>query len=68
MYDNVFNAYPIYDWLTEDIWVANGKYEWSYNKLYDIYYQAHITYHCEKAKQEDIERVCAEMLDLEFKV
>lgn len=34
---------------------------------YDIYYDAHITYHCKKAKQEDIERVCAGMLELEFK-
>lgn len=43
MYDNVFNAYPIYDWVTEDIWTANGKFEWTYNKLYDIYYQAGLT-------------------------
>lgn len=40
MYDNVFNAYPIYDWITEDVWIANGKFEWNYNKLYDVYYQA----------------------------
>lgn len=38
--DNVFNAYPIFDWVTEDIWVANGKFRWSYNKLYDLFYQA----------------------------
>lgn len=43
MYDNVFNAYPIYDWVTKDIWVANSKFEWTYNKLYDIYYQAGLT-------------------------
>ena len=43
MYPNVFNAYPIYDWITEDIWVANGKFGWTYNKLYDIYYQAGVT-------------------------
>lgn len=40
MYENVFNAYPIYDWVTEDIWVSNAKFSWSYNKLYDIYHQA----------------------------
>lgn len=40
MYENVFNAYPIYDWVTEDIWIANGKFGWTYNKLYDVYYQA----------------------------
>ena len=22
---NVYNAYPIYDWKTSDIWIANGK-------------------------------------------
>jgi predicted phosphoadenosine phosphosulfate sulfurtransferase len=43
MYNNVFNAYPIYDWITEDIWTANGRFGWTYNKLYDVYYQAGIT-------------------------
>jgi len=38
--ENVYNAYPIYDWLTTDVWTANAKFEWSYNKLYDLYYQA----------------------------
>ncbi len=36
----VFNAYPIFDWTTEDIWVANGKFQWKYNRLYDLFYQA----------------------------
>lgn len=36
----VFNCYPIYDWRTEDIWTANARYEWDYNKLYDIFYKA----------------------------
>lgn len=40
MYDDVYNAYPIYDWLTTDIWTANGRLGWSYNKLYDLYYKA----------------------------
>lgn len=43
MYKNVYNAYPIYDWNTSDIWVANGKFNWTYNKLYDVYYQAGLT-------------------------
>ena len=37
---NTVNAYPIYDWETSDIWTANAKFEWNYNKLYDLYYQA----------------------------
>ncbi|MDR2765755.1 MAG: DUF3440 domain-containing protein [Tannerella sp.] len=40
MFDDVYNAYPIYDWITEDIWTANARFGWSYNRLYDLYYQA----------------------------
>lgn len=40
MYKDVYNAYPIYDWLTTDIWTANGKFRWTYNRLYDLYYKA----------------------------
>ena len=43
MFDDVYNAYPIFDWKTEDIWTANGKHGWEYNKLYDLYYQAGVT-------------------------
>lgn len=38
--DGVVNAYPIFDWTTEDVWVANARFGWSYNKLYDLYYMA----------------------------
>lgn len=38
--DNIYNFYPIYDWKTEDIWVANARFQFNYNKLYDLYYQA----------------------------
>lgn len=38
--ENVCNFYPIYDWLTEDIWTCNAKYGFDYNKIYDLYYQA----------------------------
>lgn len=40
MYENVYNAYPIYDWWTKDIWTANAKFNWTYNKIYDLYYKA----------------------------
>ena len=36
----VYNAYVIYDWLTTDIWTANGRFGWDYNRLYDLFYQA----------------------------
>lgn len=33
-------AYPIYDWQTEDVWAANARFGWDYNRLYDLYWQA----------------------------
>lgn len=38
----VYSAYPIFDWKTSDIWAANGRFHWPYNRLYDLYYQAGI--------------------------
>lgn len=38
--NDIFNAYPIYDWKTTDIWTANGKFGFDYNHLYDLYYKA----------------------------
>ena len=43
--ENVFNCYPIHDWLTEDIWTANGKFGWQYNKLYDLMHMAGVPLH-----------------------
>lgn len=37
---HVYNVYPIYDWKTRDVWIANAKFEWDYNKLYDTFYMA----------------------------
>lgn len=39
----IYNCYPIYDWRTEDIWRANGKFGWDYNKIYDIMYLAGVS-------------------------
>lgn len=41
--EHVYNCYPIYDWKTDDIWIANEKFGWEYNKLYDIFYKAGIS-------------------------
>lgn len=41
--DNVWNVYPIYDWMTEDIWVYNYKTRKIYNSLYDRMHQAGLT-------------------------
>lgn len=43
--ENTYNCYPIYDWKTEDIWVANSKFNWDYNKLYDIFWKAGLSIH-----------------------
>ena len=37
---HTYNVYPIFDWKTDDVWIANAKYEWDYNKLYDVFYRA----------------------------
>lgn len=41
--NDVYNLYPIYDWKTTDIWTANGKFGWDYNRLYDLYYSAGVS-------------------------
>jgi predicted phosphoadenosine phosphosulfate sulfurtransferase len=38
--DNLFTAYPLYDWKTEDIWIYNAKFGKPYNRLYDLFYRA----------------------------
>ena len=43
MGENVYNAYPVFDWITEDVWTANGRFGWTYNKLYDLFYMAGVT-------------------------
>ncbi len=40
MYKDVWTASPLYDWTTEDIWVATGKFALDYNRLYDLMYKA----------------------------
>lgn len=41
---NVFNFYPMYDWLFEDVWIANAKFHFDYNHLYDLYFQAGVPF------------------------
>ncbi len=38
--DGLYNFYPIYDWKARDIWIANGKYKFDYNRIYDLMYLA----------------------------
>jgi predicted phosphoadenosine phosphosulfate sulfurtransferase len=40
--EHTYNVYPIYDWKVDDVWTATAKYDWDYNKLYDLFYKAGI--------------------------
>ncbi|MFI1954819.1 phosphoadenosine phosphosulfate reductase family protein [Streptomyces xinghaiensis] len=33
---NLWKAYPVYDWRTEDVWAAARLHGWDYNKAYDL--------------------------------
>lgn len=41
----LYNAYPIYDWQTRDIWIYNGRTGAPYNHIYDLMHQAGISIH-----------------------
>ncbi|MET9260308.1 DUF3440 domain-containing protein [Amycolatopsis sp. NPDC004079] len=45
MSGNVYNAYPIYDWRTEDVWRYYGKLKVPYNRLYDRMHRAGLSIH-----------------------
>lgn len=47
----IYNFYPLYDWRTEDIWIANGKMGWDYNKIYDLMYLAGVSIHQQRLCQ-----------------
>lgn len=47
----IYNCYPIYDWRVEDIWRANGKFGWDYNKIYDLMYLAGVSLHKQRLCQ-----------------
>ncbi len=32
---NLFKAYPVYDWTTQDVWTAPAQFGWDYNSAYD---------------------------------
>ncbi|MDR0801905.1 DUF3440 domain-containing protein [Fluviicola sp.] len=39
----LYNFYPLYDWSTKDIWIVNGKYQYDYNKIYDLMFLAGVS-------------------------
>lgn len=38
--ENLYNGYPLYDWSAKDVWVANSKFDFEYNKIYDLFHKA----------------------------
>lgn len=50
--ENVFNAYPIYDWRTEDIWKYHGHFPHKrHNELYDWMHKAGLSIHLQRICQ-----------------
>lgn len=47
----VFNAYPIYDWRTEDIWTYYGKTGLPHNRVYDLMHRAGVPLHQQRICQ-----------------
>lgn len=47
----IYNAYPIYDWRAEDVWTANGRFNWDYNKIYDLMHLAGVSLHKQRLCQ-----------------
>lgn len=39
-FKDVWAASPMYDWSVSDVWYANYKFDYDYNKLYDMYFKA----------------------------
>lgn len=42
-FKDVWAASPMYDWTNNDVWHANYKFGYDYNKLYDLYHKAGLT-------------------------
>jgi predicted phosphoadenosine phosphosulfate sulfurtransferase len=36
VHGNLWKAYPVYDWRTEDVWAAARIHGWDYNRAYDV--------------------------------
>jgi predicted phosphoadenosine phosphosulfate sulfurtransferase len=45
---NITKAYPIYDWLTPDVWVAPELYGWDYNHAYDVMQKEGVPLHSQR--------------------
>lgn len=39
-FKDIWCASPMYDWTNQDIWVANYKFNYDYNAIYNLFYKA----------------------------
>lgn len=39
---------PIYDWTTEDVWLATRQFGWDYNRTYDVFDKAGVPPHAQR--------------------
>lgn len=48
---HLYNFYPLYDWRTRDVWIANGKQRYDYNRIYDLMHLAGVSLHQQRLCQ-----------------
>lgn len=48
---NIYNFYPIYDWETEDIWIATSKLDLMFNNIYELMYKNGLGVHQQRLCQ-----------------
>ena len=49
--NTTYNAYPIYDWRTRDVWIYHGRHDKLYNRLYDMMHRAGLSIHQQRICQ-----------------
>lgn len=42
---NVYSFFPLYDWKTEDDWIAVSKFDLKYNHIYELMYKNGVSIH-----------------------
>jgi predicted phosphoadenosine phosphosulfate sulfurtransferase len=45
---HITKAYPIYDWTTQDVWIAPAAFGWDYNRAYDLMQAAGVPLHLQR--------------------
>lgn len=49
--NGIYSCYPIYDFRTEDVWVAVSKFDFKYNLAYDLMYKNGLSIHEQRIAQ-----------------